>query len=51
MKYKYYDTQGRLIAQSDSKIAFNEKLFPTWTKIEPKVESSGFKKTTKTEEK
>ena len=40
MKYKYIDGNGRLIAESDTVIKFNKKLFPAWQDIEPVIEKS-----------
>lgn len=36
MKYKYYRNEI-LLFESDSKIKFNEKLFPSFAEIEPVV--------------
>lgn len=35
MRYKYIDKHGRLLAESDSPIKFNEKLFPITVGLEP----------------
>lgn len=39
MKYQYYKN-GNLLFESDSKIKFNEKLFPAFAVIEPTVVKS-----------
>ena len=44
MKYKYIDKSGRLIAESDTVIRFNTKLFPIWKDLEPVIEKEGKKK-------
>ncbi len=40
MKYKYYDKRKNLLAESDSPIKFNEKLFPIFKDLEPAVEKT-----------
>jgi hypothetical protein len=39
MKYKYYDSGQRLIAESDSPIQFNVARFPMWKTIAPVIEN------------
>ncbi len=36
MKYQYFKN-GNLLFESDSKIKFNEKLFPAFAEIEPTI--------------
>jgi len=40
MKYKYYNKNGILLAESNSPIEFNTKLFPIFKDIEPKIEET-----------
>ncbi len=40
MKYKYYNVNGVLIAESDSVIKFNYDLFPIMKGVEPVVSKS-----------
>lgn len=49
MKYKYYDSGQRLIAESDSPIQFNVARFPVWKSLKPVVEDE-VKVTTKVAE-
>lgn len=35
--YSYKDKHGRVLAESDSPIIFNEKLFPIFKDLEPVV--------------
>jgi hypothetical protein len=44
MKYKYYMKNGNLLAESDSSIKFNTKLFPAFGDIEPVIEKDGKRK-------
>ena len=41
MRYQYFNKEGRLLAESDSPITFNSKLFPTWAMIVPTILESG----------